>query len=316
MADMIWRRHPLALAAENIAAKIGNPPAGCALVVCSLSKAFIAEAVICRLRRRMEAHLLRLDERVAFAIPGLARYLHDLAADHWGLVLLLSPRHAELLVQTVGRPDRGLYINGPHLFCDWLVRPQSLLRTYAVDMAELGRFRAELLRRLEGAALLHVTTTAGTDLYLRPRRWVCGHNDGEIFTAPIEPETRGVAVIDGCAYDGPPLEPFALCIRRGRVANLDSLDNSHQQAMLRHDLGRDENMPVVAEFGLGINPGARPDADLMEAEQSRGTCHIGFGHNLPFGGANRATYHLDLVMRCPTIEADGAIICCEGVYSP
>ncbi len=311
--------NPLTLAATNIAAKLGDPPARCALVIASPPKASIAEAVTAQLRRRIETHLLLLEYSTETAQRWLPNALQDLASEGWGLVLLCSPVHAELLFRTVGRPDTGLRIDATYLFCDWLIRPQSLVRTYAIDMGELRRFREALLRRLEGASTIYITSAAGTDICLTPRHWES--TDGEVFTAPIEAETEGQAVVDGCLYDQAPEKPLALTIHRGRVTNLDALDTSQQQRWLHNDLTRDENSSVVAEFGLGINPGARWDADLMEAEQARGTCHLGFGHNLPFGGANRSTMHIDVVLRNPTITlsddtVSSTVLCRDGVYQP
>ncbi len=309
--------NPLTLAATNIAAKVGDPPAGSVLIVASPPKAHIAEAVADRLRRRIETHLLHLERHASAALAWLPPALQDLASEGWGLVLLCSPIHAQLLFRAVGRPDTGLRIDATYLFCDWLIRPQSLVRTYAIDMGELRRFREALLHRLEGATALRITSAAGTDIRLTPRHWES--TDGEVFTAPIEAETEGRVVVDGCIYDQVPSKPPTLVIRRGRVTNLDVLDASQQQRWLYNDLTRDANGAVVAEFGLGINPGALWDADLMEAEQARGTCHVGFGNNLPFGGANRSAMHVDVVLRHPTITAEGhvgadLVVCQNGIY--
>ena len=54
------------------------------------------------------------------------------------LVFLLQPEHAPFLFETVGRPDVGLTLRAGHLFCDWLIRPESLIRTYAIDVQELS----------------------------------------------------------------------------------------------------------------------------------------------------------------------------------
>ncbi len=70
----------------------------------------------------------------------------------------------------------------------------------------------------------------------------------------------------------------------------------------------------LAEFGLGIYPGALPGAGLMEAAQSRGTRHLGVGPTLPLGGVNQATHHLDVAIARPTIEVDHCVICRHGRY--
>jgi len=52
----------------------------------------------------------------------------------------------------------------------------------------------------------------------------------------------------------------------------------------------------------------------MESERARGTSHFGFGANIEFGGQNESSYHVDFVIKKPTIEVDGTIICKDGEY--
>ncbi len=230
------------------------------------------------------------------------------------LVLLLQPQHAPFLFQIVGRPDRGLKIPAEHFITDWLMRPASVVRTYGIDMDEMRQFRQDLLAALHGAQQIRILSVAGTDISLCPRDWRVSH--GELFTAPEEALTNGIIHVDGCAYGGPPAIPFTLRVRDGRVTNLDELDASdEQQRWVQKGMTRDEGANVLAEFGIGANPGAKWDEDLMEAEQARGTCHFGFGHNIAYGGQNVSSYHFDLVIRYPTIEVDGRRICHAGRYA-
>ena len=121
--------------------------------------------------------------------------------------------------------------------------------------------------------------------------------------------------IDGSAYGGPPARPIALKIRTGRAISLSELDQNEKQQQLTHqDRTKDETASMMAEFGLGINTGANPQGELMEAEQARGTCHFGFGHNLEYGGQNRSQSHVDYVLLRPNIWVDGICICRDGKY--
>ena len=149
---------------------------------------------------------------------------------------------------------------------------------------------------------------------MTPRFWK--ESEGEICTAPIEDESNGIVIVDGCAYWGPPQKPFKLNISNGRVVNIESLDQQdRQQNFVYKDLTRDDHSNVLAELGIGINPGAEWDEELMESEQARGTCHFGFGRNLQFeGGQNESSYHFDLVIQKPTIDVDGVMICINGHY--
>lgn len=296
----------LALAARNIADRIGEPPSHEATIVYSPKKHAIAQGVRDELAAR--GLCCRLVDLGLYDTRNTAELQAEIrtAAGRSGLVFLTTPAHATFLFETVGRPDKGLKLGPRHVFSDFCLSSEGLLRTHSVDMAEVEAFRSRLLSSLKGVSELRLTTAAGTDITIRPRPW--NSSFGEVYTAPIERLADGQIVIDGCVYDGPPKRPFTLVFRQGRVANLHELNSSDEkQAMLLADLARDENMTLLAEFGIGVNPGARWDADLMESEQARGTCHFGFGHNIEYGGTNRATYHLDLVVRSPSIVLDGAL---------
>jgi len=51
----------------------------------------------------------------------------------------------------------------------------------------------------------------------------------------------------------------------------------------------------------------------MESEQSRGTCHFGFGMNLNFGGQIESRNHFDLVVLNPTIMINKTLVYKNGI---
>lgn len=109
-------------------------------------------------------------------------------------------------------------------------------------------------------------------------------------------------LVDGCAYWGPPLKPIKLIIFNGKVVNIDSLsETDKQERWIKNDLTTDENASMLAEVGFGTNKNALWKNDLMESEQSRGTCYFGFGMNLNYGGQIESKKHFDLVVLNPTI---------------
>ncbi|MBW4083653.1 hypothetical protein [Paenibacillus sp. S150] len=186
-------------------------------------------------------------------------------------------------------------------------------RTLGADYPELKQFKNWLLTHVKGAREINIITASGTDITLYPRNWL--ETDGEVFCTPFESRTKGKIFVDACAYWAPPKIPFTLWIDGGRVVKtreIETEDPQHQNVF--QDLHRDINSNVVAEFGIGINPNALWNEQLMESEQARGTCHFGFGHNKNYGGAIESTYHFDLVIQKPTIVINGDVICNEGVF--
>jgi len=301
------------LAAHNIAQEIGDPPIKAVLVIYSPEKCDLAERIAVQISERgLEPYRLELAPEINAGQATLKELVQRIAGQ-CGLVFLIEPRHADFLFEAVGRPDAGIIIPTDHLFCDWLIRPAGLIRTHGIDMDELRQFRQALLTKLFSANEIHISTHKGTIITINPRGWIL--TNGEVFTAPLENIANGRIIVDGCAYGGPPKLPFSLIIEAGRVVNLPDLDpTDEQQNWVVHDLNRDGNASTLAEIGIGINPSARWEEDLMEAEQARGTCHFGFGNNIEYGGQNQSSYHIDLVIQSPTIEVDGKEICRAGKY--
>lgn len=297
-------------AAGNIARSIGIPASRSVTVLYSPSKAFIANAVTAELRK------LDLQVRDMLAVEGdesigdlVTRILRRIEGTS-GYIVLLDTSLTAIVFEVLGRPDQGIKLGSDHLFCDWFIGLAGLIRTYAVDVREQERFRSRLLAALSGRSI-RVTTRRGTDITIVQRHWTSSW--GEVYTAPLEGVANGTIVIDGCLYYGPAQEPIRLQIRDGRVASLEELNQSDpQQKMLWQDLTCDGTAPVLAEVGIGISLGADRNADIMEAEQARGTCHFGFGNNVPYGGRNISSFHGDVGVMDPTIEVDGKVICSNG----
>jgi len=282
----------------------------------SPGKARLADAV----RRAVRVRGLRPDALPL--VPGCpaqdaAARAAACLAEGGGLALLADASAAQVVFRLVGWPDAGPYPPAPlpaHLFWDGLLPEEGVVRVWAIDLEETQAFRAHLVAALAGASEVRVTTPAGTDLRLRPRGWLTWPNPyGEAYTAPVEESVQGTVVVDGVAHAGALARPFVLRVRDGWVTNLDDVPLADaQQRLARQDLTRDRNAGRVAELGIGLNPGACPAADIMEAEQARGTCHIGLGRNLAYGGRTESATHVDYTLRAPTISADGQILLRDG----
>ncbi len=64
----------------------------------------------------------------------------------------------------------------------------------------------------------------------------------------------------------------------------------------------------VAELGIGYNPKAKMTGRQSQDKGVYGTCHIGAGSNITWGGKIKAATHFDFLMYAPKIELDGAVI--------
>lgn len=299
----------------NLLARLGTRVRAPVVVICSEGKQRLGFGLVAALvSQGLAFDLLVLQNPPRHADLARAATQARWAAECGSVVLLIEPVHAAWLFATVGRPDTGLLVPGEHLYCDWLLSYAGLLRILQADHAPLVAWRSQLVRALAGARVVHVTTPAGTDLEVHIGPWQA--MDGEVCAALWPDGVSGRLVVDGALYDGPPGQPVALEVINGRITNLDALDLSdRQQAMLHADLTRDGNAGLIAELGLGINPCARPDAGIMEAEMARGTAHVGFGENRTMGGTTASVSHVDVGLLRPTLVVDGRVVCAGGSYS-
>ena len=136
---------------------------------------------------------------------------------------------------------------------------------------------------------------------------------GEIYIAPIEDSAEGVLVIDK-SFPGLLLsEPVKLTFEKGRVTGIEGGEGKAylESAFARHgDAAR-----VIAELGIGTNPMARLQGNIMTDEKVLGTIHVAVGRNDFLGGNNISTTHIDGVVSQPTLEIDGKTVIDAGAHS-
>jgi 2,5-dihydroxypyridine 5,6-dioxygenase len=170
-----------------------------------------------------------------------------------------------------------------------------------------------------------VTTPAGTDLYLdfrgRPekvlnRNAICdgpGDSKGIILEAAISPAVgtaQGVVVCDAHVTlfkPGLVKEPIRCVIKDGAIVKLEGGGEAARLAGLLKAFN-DPLVYNVAELGIGLNPKSQMIGVKTQDKSVYGTCHIGFGSNITWGGDIKAATHYDLVLYAPKIALDGVTI--------
>ena len=205
---------------------------------------------------------------------------------------------------------------------------QSILdREMSADYEQIAAFTLSLAERLRGSSAARITTELGTDLHLSlaRREWkvdtgklrgqrVFGNLPaGEIYIAPNEDSAEGVLVIDK-SFPGLLLsEPVKLFFEKGRVAHIEGGEGREylENAITRHG----DPARVIAELGIGTNPMARLQGNIITDEKVLGTIHVAIGRNDFIGGRNIANIHIDGVVSQPTLEIDGKILIDNGKHS-
>ncbi|MBN1563598.1 MAG: aminopeptidase [Anaerolineae bacterium] len=203
----------------------------------------------------------------------------------------------------------------------------------SADYHEIAALTNRLGDRLEGRASVRITTALGTDLELAiqgrsikrdtgmihtPRK-MGNLPAGECYVAPLEDQTNGVFVVDK-SYPGMLLnQPIYLTVERGRVVQIEGGAEANQLRAIIQDAERKphgEGSRVVCELGIGTNPNARLQGNVLTDEKVMGTVHIAIGHNAlaSYGGQNSAPIHLDGVIGEPTLVVDGETLIKNGQY--
>jgi len=191
-----------------------------------------------------------------------------------------------------------------------------------VDYGKMLERATRLLAGFNGAAGVHISTPAGTDLHLdvTDRQFVhdlkatceVGVNlpCGEIYCAPVETGADGILVIDGgFGSHGPVTSPVTITLNAGRAVDVSG-DDDAVVGIINGLMDTDNGSRTIGELGIGLNPGARLTSHILEAEKAYHTAHIAFGSNEGFpGGVNHSTMHMDYLFMRPTMEVtfpDGA----------
>ncbi len=156
------------------------------------------------------------------------------------------------------------------------------------------------------------------------RRWIPCHGDrnfpdGEVFTAPIETETRGdVRFSYPAIFGGREVEDVRLRFDGGRVVKSEATAGGD---LLREMLAMDDGASILGEFAIGANYAVeRYSKQILFDEKIGGTCHMAVGAGYPESGStNTSALHWDMVCDLRSggeIHADGELIYRDGRFLP
>ncbi|MEI6206118.1 MAG: aminopeptidase [Desulfuromonadales bacterium] len=190
--------------------------------------------------------------------------------------------------------------------------PDMFHTSMKVDWSALAVRTAKLVKVVNQAEWIRVTTPNGTDMKICKERRSAEGDDGlltkagsfgnlpagEAYLAPLEGKSHGVMVVEW----GPTRkldEPLRLNVERGVVVSIEGNDCHRQK--LERKFEENPNCRNIAELGIGTNDRANRPDNVLEAEKILGTIHIALGDNSGFGGTVCAPFHEDYVFYHPTL---------------
>jgi leucyl aminopeptidase (aminopeptidase T) len=306
-------------AAATAVERLGVEPQERLLVVYNEELSAIADAIANAARGRTKT--VR-----SLPFPTLMRSGEEPADD---VAAALLKADAALLVTTFSlshtRARHAATQNGVRIASMPGITLDMFVRTVPVDYTQLTRRARMLAEQLTEADRCRIRAPAGTDveLVLRDRTGRSDDGDlrasgafgnlpaGEAYIAPVEREGAGTIVFDASvASSGLLKEPLRIEFANGRAISASGGDAA-DILLATLDAGG-PNGRVVAELGIGTNPGATITGKILEDEKAEGTMHIAFGTNSGIGGENEASVHIDGVFHKPTLELDGRVVIRDG----
>jgi len=233
-----------------------------------------------------------------------------------------SMAHTQARLNASNRGAR--YLSLPDYSIEQLASP-----SLTVDFVKWARIAKKFKDALDQGNIVKIETKKGTNLTLvcvgRKANFCPGFCVGsgtlgsppdiETNVPPLEDKSEGVLIVDGsipCREIGILKHDVRVKIKDGSIEEID--ESTEQGKKLRNilDALNDRKTLVLAEFGIGLNPKAQLCGRMLEDEGCLGTVHFGFGSNSTIGGVNRVNFHLDFVIRYPTVEIDGTRFIEEG----
>lgn len=197
-----------------------------------------------------------------------------------------------------------------------------MIRTMGADYLKIAERTYKLSEILDKGEMAHVTSEAGTDIYL-PIKGIQAISStglvkekgkygnlpsGESFLMPEEGKSEGIFVVDGSFASVGKIyeEPIRIKVEEGYATKIEGGEEANKLKENLDKLGKEAYN--VAELGIGTNDQAIVTGEILEDEKVMGTAHIALGNNISMGGSCSVGIHVDGVFLNPTVKIDGQVI--------
>ncbi len=203
----------------------------------------------------------------------------------------------------------------------------TLIDAHRYNFRQMAKKQEKLKKKLDAADEVHITTPAGTDIFMGIENAKAVYNHGiydkeghggnlpagEIYIPINRRSAYGKLVVDASSRQKDKTvlckKPITMYFDNGIARKIlggpeaSGLEKTYQWATNRakHPWG----IRMAAELGIGLNDRSKVVGATILDEKAKGTAHIATGSNHWFGGDIKAIIHLDQVFNDPTIKLDG-----------
>ena len=206
------------------------------------------------------------------------------------------------------------------------ITKDTMQRALNINFNKIKAINERLISKLKNKSNIKITTKLGTkvEFEIKNRKWMSDDGiiynkkrafgnlpGGEIFIAPLEGKANGTIIVDASVGGlGKVDKNIKINVKNGFIEKIKGGKTAIQfKKSLKNKLYKN-----VAELGIGTNYKAKITGNVLEDEKVAGTCHIAFGNNKHFGGKVDVPFHVDVVIKKPTIYAGGVLIMKEGKF--
>ena len=143
------------------------------------------------------------------------------------------------------------------------------------------------------------------------------HPDVETNISPNEHESNGSIIIDGSITTkkiGKLKSKIILKINKGLIVDFYSKSKSLEKRFKNIFHRQNKKRRFLAEIGFGFNKKSEITGHMLCDEGAFGCVHFGFGSNYTVGGKNKIDFHLDMVLKKPTVYVDEKLVLTNNKY--
>ncbi|GAB4332610.1 MAG: aminopeptidase [Calditrichia bacterium] len=200
-----------------------------------------------------------------------------------------------------------------------------MIRTMSADYHRIAELTYRVSEILDKGEVAHLTTPLGTDITM-PIKGIKAISStglitqpgtygnlpsGESFLMPEEGKSNGVFVVDGSlAGIGLINEPITIRVENGFAVEISGGEQARKFNETVNSVG--DAARNLAELGVGTNYMAQITGEILEDEKVAGTVHLALGNNVSMGGTFNVGFHVDGIIKNPTLKIDDEFILKDG----